>query len=140
MHRSSRGLGHRPFTAATRVQIPYGVPKALLHCRGAFCFLGWIVAYSGVNNGCSPWFGRSGRADHLEFTTPENMQGALLLACMNMGLSIEEATTAATLSGAHALRMGHETGLLEGGKRADVVYHFGVNHAFSVWAGGEEIA
>ena len=24
--RSSRGLGHRPFTAATRVRIPYGTP------------------------------------------------------------------------------------------------------------------
>ena len=26
MSRSSRGLGHRPFTAATRVRIPYGMP------------------------------------------------------------------------------------------------------------------
>ncbi len=24
--RSSSGLGHRPFTAATRVRIPYGMP------------------------------------------------------------------------------------------------------------------
>ena len=27
MSRSSRGLGHRPFTAATGVRIPYGMPK-----------------------------------------------------------------------------------------------------------------
>ena len=27
MHRSSRGLGYRPFTAGTRVRISYGVPK-----------------------------------------------------------------------------------------------------------------
>ena len=26
MSRSSRGLGHRPFTAATRVRISYGMP------------------------------------------------------------------------------------------------------------------
>ena len=81
----------------------------------------------------------------------ENMQGVLSLACMNMGFSIEEAITAATLNGAHALRIGHQTGSLEVGKRADVViydvpsyanivYHFGVNHAFSVWADGQEIA
>src|SRR5207253_537446 len=27
--RSSSGLGHRPFTAATRVRLPYGTPKYL---------------------------------------------------------------------------------------------------------------
>ena len=27
--RSSSGLGHRPFTAATRVRIPYGMPHFL---------------------------------------------------------------------------------------------------------------
>ena len=27
MHRSSSGPGHRPFTAATRVRLPYGVPS-----------------------------------------------------------------------------------------------------------------
>ena len=28
--RSSRGLGHRPFTAVTRVRISYGIPVILL--------------------------------------------------------------------------------------------------------------
>ena len=28
MSRSSRGLGHRPFTAVTGVRIPYGTPPA----------------------------------------------------------------------------------------------------------------
>ena len=28
MSRSSRGLGHRPFTAVTGVRIPYGTPLA----------------------------------------------------------------------------------------------------------------
>lgn len=34
--RSSRGLGHRPFKAATRVRIPSGIPSRVLHrhrCR-----------------------------------------------------------------------------------------------------------
>ena len=39
---SSRGLGHCPFTAATGVRIPVGVPKFLKNapafCRGVFCF------------------------------------------------------------------------------------------------------
>ena len=81
----------------------------------------------------------------------ENMQGILSLACMNMGFSIEEAITAATLNGAHALRMGDRVGSIEVGKRADlaiydvpsyadIVYHFGVNHTFNVWAGGVEVA
>lgn len=81
----------------------------------------------------------------------ENMQGVLSLACLNMGLSVEEAITAATLNGAHALRMGDRVGSIEVGKRADlavydvpsyadIVYHFGVNHTYNVWAGGVEVA
>jgi len=81
----------------------------------------------------------------------ENMQGILSLACMNMGFSVEEAISAATLNGAHALRMGDRVGSIEVGKRADmaiydvpsyadIVYHFGVNHTFNVWAGGVEVA
>jgi len=81
----------------------------------------------------------------------ENMQGILSLACMNMGLSVEEAISAATLNGAHALRMGDRVGSIEVGKRADlaiydvpsyadIVYHFGVNHAYNVWSGGVEVA
>ena len=30
MSRSSRGLGHRPFTAVTGVRLPYGTPNLLL--------------------------------------------------------------------------------------------------------------
>jgi len=81
----------------------------------------------------------------------ENMQGILSLACLNMGFSIEEAISAATLNGAHALRMGDRVGSIEVGKRADlavydvpsyadIVYHFGVNHTYNVWAGGVEVA
>lgn len=81
----------------------------------------------------------------------ENMQLMLSLACANMGMSIEEAITAATLHGAHALRMADRVGSLEVGKLAnlviydiqsyaDIVYHFGVNHAYSVWSHGVEVA
>ncbi len=36
--RSSRGLGRRPFTAETGVQIPYGLLKAPTNLVGAFLF------------------------------------------------------------------------------------------------------
>ncbi len=81
----------------------------------------------------------------------ENMSTVLSLACANMHMSIEEAIVAATLNGAHALRMSNSVGSIEVGKLADlviydvpsyssIVYHFGVNHAWSVWVDGEEVA
>lgn len=81
----------------------------------------------------------------------ENMQTILSLACTAMHMSIEEAITAATLNGAHALRMSDRIGSIEVGKLAnlviydvpsyaDIVYHFGVNHVYSVWSYGVEVA
>lgn len=81
----------------------------------------------------------------------ENMQLMLSLACANMGLSVEEAISAATINGAHALRMANRIGSIEPGKQANlviydvpsyptIIYHFGVNHVYSVWARGVEIA
>jgi imidazolonepropionase len=78
----------------------------------------------------------------------ENMQLVLTFACVNLRLSVEEALRAATLGGARALRVEHEVGSLEVGKRADLVvldaqdyrelpYHFGVNLARWVVAAGE---
>lgn len=80
----------------------------------------------------------------------ENMQQILSLACVNMGMSIEESITAATLHGAHALRIADRVGSIEVGKQADIVlynvpsyadivYHFGTNHVYSVWIKGEEV-
>ena len=48
MSRSSRGLGHRPFTAATGVRIPYGMPKLdfqiiRMHMQGAR----WLLPRAG---------------------------------------------------------------------------------------------
>ena len=36
--RSSSGLGHRPFTAATRVRLPYGTPLTQSTSYGGDCF------------------------------------------------------------------------------------------------------
>lgn len=77
----------------------------------------------------------------------ENMQTVLSLACINMGMSVEESITAATLHGAAALGIADQCGSIEVGKRADmvlydcaeyadVVYHFGVNHVRLVIIGG----
>jgi imidazolonepropionase len=68
----------------------------------------------------------------------ESMPMVMQLATLRMKMTVEESITAATLNGAHSLRLAHETGTLEVGKRADLVlldapsylhlvYHFGVN-------------
>jgi imidazolonepropionase len=68
----------------------------------------------------------------------ESMPTILALACLGMGLTIEEAITAATLNSAAALDRGDTLGSLEIGKQADLivlnaptyhhlVYHHGVN-------------
>jgi imidazolonepropionase len=46
---------------------------------------------------------------------------AMAIACFSMGLSLEEALTAATLNGAAALDLAQDRGSLEEGKRADIV-------------------
>jgi imidazolonepropionase len=50
-----------------------------------------------------------------------SMPFVVALACFGMGLSLEEALTAATLNGAYSLGIDGDTGSLEPGKRADFV-------------------
>jgi imidazolonepropionase len=68
----------------------------------------------------------------------ESMPAILALSTLQMGLTIEEALTAATLNAAAAIDRATEIGSLEVGKRADIVvltdptyhhlvYHYGVN-------------
>jgi imidazolonepropionase len=81
-------------------------------------------------------------------TSPSEAMGTVLeLACLSLGLSIDEAITAATLNAAHALGRAEDTGSIEVGKRADfvihavpnryhLVYRFGVRRVRTVVAGG----
>jgi imidazolonepropionase len=77
----------------------------------------------------------------------ESMPMVIQLAALQMKMTVEEALTAATLNGAHSLRLAHETGSIEVGKRADLVlldapnylhlvYHFGVNLVRSTFVEG----
>jgi imidazolonepropionase len=80
----------------------------------------------------------------------ESMPAILALATLQMGLTIEEALTAATLNAAAAIGRPAEIGSLEVGKTADIavltgatyhhlVYHYGVNPIRHVVKNGEVV-
>ncbi len=80
----------------------------------------------------------------------ESMPTVLVLAVYELGLSIEEALTAATLNAACCLGLGGEVGSAEEGKRADLVlldapnllhlaYHYGVNPVAAVVKDGRVV-
>jgi imidazolonepropionase len=80
----------------------------------------------------------------------ESMLAVMQLATLQMKLTVEESLTAATLNGAYSLRMAHDIGSIEMGKRADfslieapsylhLVYHFGVNLVREVYRDGRNL-
>jgi len=72
------------------------------------------------------------------------------LACMHMGMTLEEVLTATTINAAHALNRGEQIGSLEAHKKADVLildvenykqlqYFYGMNHTHTVIKNGEVV-
>jgi imidazolonepropionase len=81
----------------------------------------------------------------------ESMQFIIALACRTMAMTPAEAISASTINAAHAVGLGHETGSLEVGKRADLIllkapsyqhlaYRFGANLVEAVIAGGQMLS
>ncbi len=79
-----------------------------------------------------------------------NIQFIMNLACMNMGMTMEEVITATTLNAAYAINRGDRIGSLQAGKQADIVilnvenyrqmnYHYGMNHVQTVIKKGEVV-
>ena len=71
----------------------------------------------------------------------------MALACMNMGMTFEQAFTAVTLNAAASLKLADQIGTLEPGKKADIafldapsamylVYYWGINHVSDVLKNG----
>ncbi|WP_068986078.1 imidazolonepropionase [Lysinibacillus xylanilyticus] len=72
------------------------------------------------------------------------------LACMHMGMTLEEVLTATTINAAYALNRGHKIGSLETGKQADIIildvanykqlqYFYGMNHTNTVIKDGRVV-
>jgi len=77
-----------------------------------------------------------------------NIQFIMNLACMNMGMTMEEVLTATTINAAYAINRGATVGSIEAGKKADIVilnvenyrqmqYFYGMNHTTTVLKNGE---
>jgi imidazolonepropionase len=80
----------------------------------------------------------------------ESMPMVVVLAVFELGLTVEESLTAATLNAACCLGIGGEVGSIEAGKRADLVlldapnllhlvYHYGINPVAAVVKGGRVV-
>ena len=80
----------------------------------------------------------------------ESMPMIVVLAVLQLGLTIEESLTAATLNAACSLGLGAEIGSVETGKQADLVlldapnllhlaYHYGINPVAAVVKGGRVV-
>jgi imidazolonepropionase len=118
---------------------------------GALYFLG-ITRYPAARKMIDAGVAIALATDYNPGTSPTtNMQMVLSLACTQMKMSPAEAIAAATINGAHALRMGDRKGSIEAGKDADfavfavrdyreVCYWFGSNLCGMTIAGGHVIS
>jgi imidazolonepropionase len=118
---------------------------------GALYFVG-VTRYPAARKMIDAGIAVALATDYNPGTSPTtNMQMVLSLACTQMKMSPSEAIAAATINGAHALRMAERKGSVEAGKDADfavfavrdyreICYWFGSNLCAMAVAGGEVIA
>jgi imidazolonepropionase len=118
---------------------------------GALYFLG-VTRYPAARKMIDAGVAVALATDYNPGTSPTtNMQMVLSLACTQMKMSPGEAIAAATINGAHALRMAERKGSIEAGKDADfavfavrdyreICYWFGSNLCGMAVAGGEVAA
>jgi imidazolonepropionase len=90
----------------------------LLPCAGLHRGQGPVSARPLIDGGVPVAIGTNFNPVH---TPALNMQTAVALGCMWMGMTAEEAIIAATINGAHALGCADRVGSLEPGKLADLV-------------------
>src|SRR5262249_34678984 len=115
---------------------------------GANYFLG-LEAFAPARRLIDAGVGVALATDFNPGTSPiANMQFVLSLACTHMKMTPAEAIAAATMNGAHALRLADRKGTIESGKDADVAifdvedhreiaYWFGSNRRWKAILNGE---
>src|SRR5207249_1586721 len=114
-------VDHLVFVSATDVEMLAGSHTIATLLPGAVFFNGsgcYAPARQLIDSGAAVALA----TDYNPQTSPsQNMQMTIVLACRKMGMTVEEAISAATINGAYAVRRAASRGSIEPGKVADLI-------------------